>query len=72
MTETRALIAVCVDPFDGITASGKTKQHFARLLAAAPELLHACEMALVCIADNPEFWAEERELRAAIHKAKGE
>lgn len=34
-----------------------------------PMLCAALDNALVCIAGIEEFWAEERELRAALHKA---
>ena len=46
----------------------------ARLIAAAPELLAACEAALVIIGDrnaNPWWGDTEAKLRAAIAKVRG-
>jgi len=56
------IVAFCDSPED------------ARLIAAAPDLLAACERALSALACNPKFRENEPTIafaRAAIAKAKG-
>ena len=44
----------------------------ARLIASAPELLHACEVALAAMESGPGTDAEASIIRAAIAKATGD
>lgn len=41
----------------------------ARLISASPDLLDAVKSMLVCIGDDPRFWAEEKSAVAALKKA---
>lgn len=61
---------------EGIYLSPEDNKALARLIAAAPALLAACEMALAWFTDQDEIEVEpskERDaLRAAIAQARGE
>lgn len=65
------LVATVANETDGAAE----RQANARLIAAAPDLLEACEAALWELTfDAPDAWEDEatRILRRAIEKAKGE
>lgn len=57
--------AICADIIDPVTQ--EISEANARLIAAAPDLLEACQLAL-----DSDDKAVRRFLRAAIAKAKGE
>ena len=51
----------------------KTRDADAKLIAAAPDLLEACQTALAILESGPEYHHEDGEfLRAAIAKARGQ
>lgn len=68
----------CVIALVGMGESARNDAD-ARLIAAAPELLEACEAMRIYLEevapernDAPEFWGMLDQARAAIAKAKGE
>jgi len=77
-----ALICWVTDHYFNIETSNSEKFANARLIASAPELLRALELALSWLesaqADQPEDWQDNRlrdavnSARAIISKAKGE